>query len=113
MNVVTLVGRFTKDPVEFGGDKKVVKWTLACKDIAGKSDFIQCVAFDKKAELALRCHKGSLVSVYGKISSSVYTKDGEKKYTTNVLVSTIEYCERKDAEAAEDLEIPDDDMPFK
>jgi single-stranded DNA-binding protein len=111
MNQVCLVGRFTRDPKIFGeGDSKVAKWTLACRDRAGVSDFVNCLAFAKKAELAERCVKGTMVTVSGKVKSSTYVQGEIKKWIQEVQVETIEFV---NGNCNVEPSMPEDDVPFK
>lgn len=100
MNVVDLIGRLTKDPDVRRNDTTVVaRYTLAV-DRFGKSDeadFIPCVAFGKAAEFVEKhLRKGMKIAVTGRIQTGSYTnKDGQKVYTTDVVVNNHEFCERK------------------
>ncbi len=61
------------------------------------ADFISCVAFGKSAEFAEKyLHKGSKICVSGRIQTGSYTnKDGQKVYTTDVVVEDQEFCESR------------------
>ena len=116
-NTAFLTGRLTKDPtITFGGSTNtcIAKFNVAV-DKEGKSrgtDFINCVAFGKTAELIERyCAKGQLVAVIGSISTGSYEKDGRKIYTTEILVSRIEFLskvEAKQGDAPEGFEHGED-----
>lgn len=101
MNNVSLIGRFTKDPdTRYTTDNKAVsRFTLAVdrwsKD-AG-ADFISCVAFGKSAEFIEKYFKkGMKIGVTGSIRTGSYTKDnGDKVYTTDVVVDRSEFVEKK------------------
>lgn len=106
MNKVILIGRLTRDPeIRYSQGAKPVttaRYTLAVdrkfKQDGGQSaDFINCVAFGKGAELAEKYLKQGLkISVVGRIQTGSYTnKDGQKVYTTDVVVEEQEFCERK------------------
>ena len=111
MNNVSLTGRLTRDPKFFGeGEKRVAKWTVAAKDGSGNTDFVNCLAYDNRIAVVERCKKGTMVSISGKVKTSQYSKNGEKIFQQEVLVYSIEFLEPK---GAEDLEIPEDDMPFR
>ena len=122
MNTVILVGRLTKDidVRQTTSGTLVGRFSLAV-DRFGKNkgaDFINCVAFDKKAEvLQMYTHKGSKIAVIGRIQTGSYTnKDGQKVYTTDVIVNEIEFCEsRKEEpkeEKTEDISSLEEDLPF-
>ena len=55
------------------------------------------VAFDKQADFAgLYLHKGTKIAIEGRILTGSYTnKDGQKVYTTDVVVSNHEFCESR------------------
>lgn len=122
MNSVILVGRLTRDVDvrQTTSGSTVGRFSLAV-DRFGKdkgADFINCVAFDKKAEVLQKyTHKGSKISLIGRIQTGSYTnKDGQNVYTTDVIVNEIEFCKDRKAEPKE--ERPDDisqleeDLPF-
>jgi single-strand DNA-binding protein len=62
-----------------------------------QADFIRCVAMGKSGEFAEKYfHKGLKVAVCGRIQTGSYTnKDGNKVYTTDVIVEEQEFCESK------------------
>lgn len=107
MNKVILSGRLTKDPeVRYSqGDKStaVARYTLAVqrtfKNSNGEqdADFISCVAFGKQGEFAGKYLKqGTKIIISGRIQTGSYTnKDGAKVYTTDVVIETQEFCEKK------------------
>ena len=63
------------------------------------ADFIGCVAFGRSAEFAERYFRQGLkVVVTGRIQTGSYTnKDGQKVYTTDVVVEDQEFAESKAA----------------
>lgn len=96
MNNVCLMGRLTADPeVKGKKDKKYARYTLAVdrgyKDDDGNrpADFIRCVAFRGGADFAdTYLEKGQMIGVIGSIRTGSYeNEDGEKRYTTEVVVS--------------------------
>ena len=106
MNNVILSGRLTRDPeIRYStGDKQtaIARYTLACdrrfhRDGGQSADFISCVCFGKSAEFAEKyLHKGTKMIVRGRISTGSYTnKDGQKVYTTDVVVEDQEFAESK------------------
>lgn len=129
MNYVSLLGRFTKDPeVNYTGTGKAfVRFTLAVNREFKKdeADFINCVAWDKTAELIGQYfNKGRRILVQGRISVSSYEKEGEKRYSTDVVVSNISFIDSKSEgdnkeytskvkEPNEEISFDeDDDFPF-
>ena len=117
MNFVILSGRFTKDPeIRYTNSKKAVaSFSLAVddgkdKDGNKKAVFIDCVAWEKTAELLDQYFsKGDGITVTGKIQKRQYEKDGNKRYITEVLVSGVEFPLAKKEKTFDDL---DDDTPL-
>ena len=107
MNKVILMGRLTRDPEvrysQGGNSTCVARYTLAVsrpfKNSNGEqeADFISCVAFGKAGEFAEKyLTKGTMIGVTGRIQTGNYTdKDGKKVYTTDVVIATQEFCEKK------------------
>ena len=107
MNKVILMGRLTRDAeVRYSqGDAStaVARFTLAVdrrfkRDNDDQSaDFIGCVAFGKTGEFLERYgRKGTKFLVEGRIQTGSYTnKDGQRVYTTDVVVENLEFAESK------------------
>ena len=137
MNKVELIGRLTRDAdVRYtqnqnGENMAIARYTLAV-DRRGKdagADFISCVAFGKNAEFAEKyLHQGMKIAVSGRIQTGNYTnKDGQKVYTTDVVVEDIEFAESKAKDSQEApkpakdsgtewVKVPEgleNDLPFK
>jgi len=116
MNLVELIGRPTGNPeVRTTQDGKlVVRWTLAVDRRGSEgADFISCNAWNKTAELVEKyVKKGMKIAVEGKIRTGNYTdKDGKKVYTTDIVVSNVEFLEKKDAkEVTDDVKADDEFM---
>ena len=109
MNKVILMGRLARDPeVRYGGanNTAVAKYSLAVprkfkRDGEQECDFINCVAFGKLGEFAEKyLRKGIKIAVVGRVQTGSYTnKDGQKVYTTDVVVEEQEFAESKNASA--------------
>lgn len=102
MNSVNLIGRLTKDPDinSYGKGKNagiVARYTLAVDNSKDEADFIGCVCFGKTAEFAEEyLFKGMKVGVSGRIQTGSYeNKNGDTVYTTDVLVNSHTFCEKK------------------
>lgn len=106
MNKVILIGRLTRDPdVRWsqGQDQRcVARYTLAVdrrfkKDGGPTADFIPCVAFGRAGEFAEKyLRKGIKLAVTGRIQTGSYTnREGNKVYTTDVVVEDQEFAESK------------------
>ena len=110
MNKVILMGRLTRDPeVRYSAGENstaVARYTLAVdrrfrrnNDGEQTADFIGCVAFGRSAEFAEKYFRQGLkVIVTGRIQTGSYTnKDGQRVYTTDVVVEDQEFAESKAA----------------
>lgn len=136
MNKVNLIGRLTADPdIRYSQGENatcVARYRLAVnrkykKDGEQEADFISCVAFGKSGEFAEKyLSKGMKIAVSGRIQTGSYTNnDGQKVYTTDIVVEEHEFCESKNAsggvavsqQSSSDgfMNIPDnidDEIPF-
>lgn len=112
MNKVILMGRLTRDPeVRYsqGGENSlaIARYTLAVDrrfrrnndNNDQNADFIGCVAFGRSAEFAEKYFRQGLkVVVTGRIQTGSYmNKEGQKVYTTDVVVEDQEFAESKSA----------------
>lgn len=140
MNKVILMGRLTRDPeVRYspksdGSQTAVARFTLAVdrrnkvQEGQQNADFISCVAFGRQGEFVEKYLKqGTKIASVGRIQTGSYTnKDGQKVYTTDVVVEEMEFAESKNStsqskpqEEPKDtgfVDIPDgieNDLPFK
>ena len=107
MNKVILMGRLTRDAeVRYSQGESstaVARFSLAVdrrfrRDGDDQSaDFINCVAFGRTGEFMERFgRKGTKFLVEGRIQTGSYTnKDGQKVYTTDVVVEQVEFAESK------------------
>ena len=109
MNKVILMGRLTRDPdVRYSqGDSPmaIARYTLAVDrrfrrdNDQQTADFISCVAFGRNGEFAEKyLHQGTKIVAEGRIQTGSYTnKDGNRVYTTDVVVEEQEFAESKAA----------------
>lgn len=110
MNIVTLIGRLTKDPnvthgkTKAGEDMTLARFTLAVdrrfsRDEEQSADFISCVVFSKRAETIEKyVSKGTKLAIQGHIQTGSYkNKDGNTIYTTDVIVDDFEFAESRAA----------------
>jgi single-strand DNA-binding protein len=131
MNSVILIGNLTAD-VELKqtpSRKSVASFTLAVSQGKDKpTDFINCVAWEKTAELISQyVKKGHKLGVVGRVSTRSYdNKEGRKQYVTEILVREIEFLERAEKKEYQKptshydiieneeppLNIESDDVPF-
>lgn len=111
MNKVILMGRLTRDPeVRYSAGESstaVARYTLAVdrrfrrEGSDQTADFIGCVAFGRQAEFAEKyLRQGIKIAITGRIQTGSYTnRDGQKVYTTDVVVEEQEFAESKAASA--------------
>lgn len=111
MNKVELMGRLTRDPdiryydTQEGTQNCVARYTLAVdrrmarRDQEGQqtADFISCIAFGRAGEFAEKyLQQGTKIAITGRIQTGSYTnKDGQKIYTTDVIIEEQEFAESK------------------
>lgn len=94
-----------------------------------EADFIPCVAFGKSGEFAEKYfRKGQMVAVTGRLQVRSWDKDGEKRWTTEVVIEEQYFAEGKTAQSKPaakesgqapadgfypiDESVEDDDLPF-
>ncbi len=57
----------------------------------------RCVAFDKRAEaIAQYFKKGQKILIEGRLKYGSYEKEGVKHYTTDIIIDSFEFVEKKD-----------------
>lgn len=106
MNKVILMGRLTRDPdVRYSQGQNqtcIARYTLAVErrfkqEGQQSADFIGCVAFGKAAEFTEKYLKqGTKIAITGRIQTGSYTnRDGQKVYTTDIVVEETEFAESK------------------
>ena len=107
------MGRLTRDPeVRYSQGENstaIARYTLAVdrrfrrnNDGEQTADFIGCVAFGRSAEFAEKYFRQGLkVIVTGRIQTGSYTnKEGQKVYTTDVVVENTEFAESKASDSS-------------
>ena len=138
MNKAIIIGRLVADPeiryTQGNEPIAIARYRLAVdrrfkKEGEQTADFIPCIAFSKLAEFAKNyLKKGTKIAVVGRIQTGNYTnKEGQKVYTTDIVVEECEFAESKAASGTaqtnpqtapddEFVPIPDDitdSLPFK
>lgn len=131
MNLVVLIGRLTRDPelryipntgtpvstFSLAVDKGLSKEKKQEMEANNQptADFINIVVWGKQAEnCANHLAKGLKVAVQGRIQSRSWeAEDGSRRYTTEVVATSVEFLEWKN----KDDDIPrftsiDEDVPF-
>lgn len=98
INSVILSGRLVADiEIRKTQDmKSVTSFTLAVQRDKDNADFIDCVAWEKTAELLQKYkHKGSYLAITGRLRKRQWqNQQGENRYTTEVVVSNIDLGSR-------------------
>ncbi len=121
MNKTLLIGRTTKDPdIRYAQSEQpmtIARFNLAVdrrfkKEGEQSADFISCVAFGKTAEFIEKyVFKGTKIAVEGRIQTGSYTNnDGNKVYTTDVVVEQVEFAGSKTDSKSAAKESNDDFM---
>lgn len=119
MNKVILMGRLTRDPdIRYSQGEQttaVARFTLAVdrrfkREGEQAADFISCVAFGKTGEFLERyCHQGTKLVIEGRIQTGSYTnRDGQKVYTTDIVVESCEFAESKNNSTANSNSVDND-----
>src|SRR5690625_3097895 len=100
INLFVGSGRTTKDiDLRYSQNgTAVARFTLAINDRFNKDEanFINCVAFKKTAELiAQYVKKGHQIGVEGRVQTGSYEKDGQRIYTTDIIVNNVQFLESR------------------
>lgn len=116
INKVILMGRLTADPElkTSANNVPVTRFTIAVnrnyqsKNSERKTDFIDCVAFNQRAEfLSKYFRKGSAIIAFGSLSvDSWKDKDGNNRVSTRVIVDEIQFGESKRDGASQSASAP-------
>lgn len=129
MNKVILMGRLTRDPeLRYStGERQmaIARYTLAVarkvKTNDTEADFINCIAFGKSAEFVEKYFRqGQRVLIEGRLQTGSYiNKEGQKVYTTDIVVETQEFADGKNGDTAKNTddfmpvdEMNEDGLPF-
>ena len=110
MNKWIGIGRATKKPEirysQGANATAIASFSIAVdrkfkRDGEPDADFFNCTAFGKQAEFCEKyLDKGTKIVVVGRIQNDNYTnKDGQKVYSTKVMVDEIEFAESKKADS--------------
>jgi single-strand DNA-binding protein len=108
MNKVILMGRLTRDPdIRYSQGESstcVARYTLAVnrrfrREGDPDADFINCVAFGRQGEFAEKyLKKGTKIVISGRIQTGSYiNREGNKVYTTDIIVEEQDFAESKAA----------------
>ena len=117
-NRIILIGRLTRDPeIRYSqGENQtaIARYTLVVnrqfrRNGEQEADFISCIAFGKTDEFSEKyLAKGMRVAIEGRLQTGSYTnRDGQKVYTTDVVVEWQEFLEKKPVMASQILMLPE------
>lgn len=122
MNNIVILGRLTADPdvraTQTG--KTCTNFTVAVdrkykQEGQPDADFIRCVAWGKQAEVIGKWfNKGTRIALNGRLQTRSYDKDGQRQYTTEIIVEEFDFCNSKtDTNDCTNVYTQDDtDVPF-
>lgn len=113
MNSVNIIGRLTRDPElrKTSNGRSVTKFCLAVNRANEDADFIDCVAWNQTADLAVKyLHKGSQIGVSGRIQSRTYDdKNGNSRKIVEVVIERMRFL--GDPKKKEESAYPYQDPP--
>lgn len=129
INRVTLLGHVGQEPTirATGSGNTVASLSLATsykpKDKDEVTEWHRLVAFGRTAEIVRDyVAKGSKLYIEGQLQTRSYDKDGEKRYSTEIVIRDLSLLSSKTADASkraavnggtsDGSEITDDDIPF-
>lgn len=107
LNKVVLMGRLTADPEKrmTPSNTPVTSFTVAVERDYSKekeTDFINCVAWRSTADFVSKYFsKGSMIVVSGRLQVRKWqNKDGENRYSTEVIAESVYFGESKRTDTA-------------
>lgn len=108
MNHITLTGRLTEDPkVTYSTGSEPVAhavFSFAVPDMSMKkdgrgnyhADFFRCTCWNRLAEaVGKHCCRGTKLLIAGRLKNNNYEKDGQKIYSNEILIESLEFLETK------------------
>ena len=113
LNKVIMIARLTRD-AEFKtiGETNIASFSIAYSTGYGdkkKSNYIDCVAFGKTAEVVKNyTKKGSQIGIEGSIEQDSWDgQDGKKNYKTKIRIASLQLLGSKsDNQTANDSDVP-------
>lgn len=123
LNMVVIGGNLTRDPeMKYVGETPLANFTVAVDrrfSREKKTDFFNCVAWDKTAELIKQYFfKGSQIVVTGRLETRKWQNEqGENRYATEIRVDTFEFVDKKTEKATdqggfEEVSEDKEELPF-
>lgn len=112
MNQITITGRLTENPkVAYSAGSEPVAhavFNFAVPDMSMKkdsqgnypTDFFRISCWHKLAEIVEKhCTKGTKLLIVGRLKNNNYEKDGQKVYSNEIVIDSIEFLETKKSDA--------------
>lgn len=116
---IIVCGRLGHDPSTkfLPGGEAITELSIAVSGYKDETEWFRAKAFKKNAEnIDKFFSKGDVILVEGKMQTSSWEKDGQKKYKTELVIDRWAFCgEKKEKvhDPNEDYKPPvDDDIPF-
>lgn len=108
MNQIILTGRLTEEPtITYSTGSEPVAhavFNFAVPDMSMKrdeegnypTDFFRCTCWNRLAEVVEKhCKKGIKLLIVGRLKNNNYEKDGQKIYSNEILIESLEFLEAK------------------
>lgn len=120
MNIITVIGRWTKDPeIRYtpGNNTAVANCSIAVTNTFRKgndgkptADFFNVTIWGKQAESVEKyTKKGSQVGISGRLETGSYeAKDGTKRYTTTIVANQVQFLDSKGGSSSQSPSEPTD-----
>lgn len=119
LNKVIVLGNLGADPElrNTQGGQSVCNLRMACTESyvdkdgerQERTEWVRVVIWGKRGEaLAKLLAKGSRVLVEGRLQTTSYDKDGEKRYSTDVIATNVVLCDAKKRDRDDDADADDD-----
>lgn len=127
MNKINIIGNVVRDPElrQTAAGAKYARFTLAVnRSFGNETDFINCTAWEKRAELIEKyVKKGNKLGVSGRLEINKTEKDGTVTYHHAVIVEDFDFLTPKSGgsessvteikkTASETITVADEDLPF-
>lgn len=115
VNKVTIIGRLGRDPeMRSGVCKLSVATDYKAKSGEEHTEWHRVTCFGKTGELADKyLSKGRQVYIEGRLQTSSYEKNGEKRYSTEIVANEIKFLgSRSDGEGSSKPASYDDSAPY-
>lgn len=94
INIVSVCGNVANEPQLMGKESNALRFAIAVNEYVGdgeeRANFFDCVVFGKRAKSLYKIiDKGMQLSIAGSLRSSSYEKDGERRYSVEIVCDEI------------------------